>query len=77
MGRVLHSTMKIEARKVRKGMLIQINGKQGPRLVTKREKWNSTHCRIYYAPAPLCFDGAPGFEYVPLDDLFLVYQPEE
>ena len=69
--------MKIEACKVRKGMLIQIDGKQGPRLVTKREKWNSTHCRIYYANAHLHFDGAPGFEYARLDDLFVVYQPEE
>ena len=43
--------MQIEACKVRKGMLILIEGEQGPRLVTKREKWNSTHYRIYYAPA--------------------------
>jgi hypothetical protein len=64
----------VEAGKVRKGTLILIEGKQGPRLVTKREKWNATHCRVHYAPSPRHNMGAVGFEYVRLDWLFEIYE---
>jgi hypothetical protein len=57
----------VKAGKVRKGALILIEGKQGPVLVTKREKWNSTHCRVYFSPLP-------GFEYVRLDHEFTIYE---
>lgn len=79
--------MQIEAGKVRKGMLILIEGESGPRRVTKREKWNSSYCRIYYTEAtttiPRCtsgrtsyFQGIASYVYERLDKLFTVYQPE-
>jgi hypothetical protein len=67
----------VEAGKVRKGMLILIEGKQGPRLVTKREKWNSTHCRVHYAPSPKHNMGAEGFEFVRLDEVFEIYSERD
>ncbi len=79
--------MQIEACKVRKGMLVLIEGESGPRRVTKREKWNSSHCRIYYTKASPSDSVHPqwgssylqeiaSFVYVCLDELFTIYQPE-
>lgn len=65
--------MQIEAGKVRKGMLIRIDGKPGLLRVTKREKWNPSVCRLYYVNA----DHIPGFEIFRLDSLITIYQPED
>ena len=62
----------VEAGKVRKGTLILIEGMQGPWLVTKREKWNSTHCRVYYVEPCMCH---PRFEYFRLDQVLKIYDP--
>lgn len=70
----------VAAGRIRKGALIVIDGKHGPRIVTRREKWNSTHCRVHYAipghqenPDPDI--SAPGYEYVRLDEPIELYVP--
>lgn len=72
-----HGMKTVEAGKVRKGTLILIEGKQGPRLVTKREKWNSTHCRVHYTLSPKHNMGEEGFEFVRLDDVFELYLEQD
>ncbi len=69
------------AGRIRKGTLIVLDGKHGPRIVTRREKWNSTHCRVHYAipghRGAANMDMAPGYEYLRLDDLIELYLTED
>lgn len=60
----------VEAGKVRKGTLILIEGKVGPRLVTKREKWNKTYCRVYYAEPVIHFTNPPGLGWIGFGDFW-------
>jgi hypothetical protein len=64
----------VQAGKVRKGQLILIEGK--PRLVTKREKWSSTHCRVCHWGSPPHFMDSNKFEYWRLDQTLEIYDPD-
>lgn len=68
-------TKRVEASKVRKGDLIALDG---PKRVTRRQKYNDGHYRIYYtALGPTATLYPSGYSYVPGNFSFVVYQGED
>ena len=63
----------IEAGKIKKGTSILIEGKHGPRTVTRREKFNDTHVRVHFTNPT---SGAKFYITALLTDWLEIYQGE-